>query len=169
MNPTRNHEVAGSIPGLASGLRIWRCRELWCRSQTQFGSCIAVAVAQAGSCSSDLTPSLGTSMCCGCGPKKMQKKKKKGEVQTHLMMGGAASSTICPPMFTEAQLASPLCHSTPGATNNLPFLEHTLGFQTSMTTRSPRQSTRPFLVCLQHQVSATSSNVTTAIQHSLAL
>ena len=31
-NPTRNHEVAGSIPGL-SGLRIRRCRELWCRSQ----------------------------------------------------------------------------------------------------------------------------------------
>ena len=29
-NPTRNHEVAGSIPGL-SGLRIRHCRDLWCR------------------------------------------------------------------------------------------------------------------------------------------
>ena len=29
-----------------SGLRIWRCHELWCRSQTQLGSCIAVAVVQ---------------------------------------------------------------------------------------------------------------------------
>ena len=33
-NPTRNHEVAGSIPGLVSGLRIWCCHELWCRSAT---------------------------------------------------------------------------------------------------------------------------------------
>ena len=42
MNPTSNHEVAGSIPGL-SGLRVWRCRELW--SQTWLGSHIAVALA----------------------------------------------------------------------------------------------------------------------------
>ena len=27
-----------------SGLRIWHNRELWCRSQMQLGSCIAVAV-----------------------------------------------------------------------------------------------------------------------------
>ena len=46
MNLTRHHEVVGSIPGLASlgGSRIWRCRELWCRSQTQLGSRVAVAV-----------------------------------------------------------------------------------------------------------------------------
>ena len=33
-NLTRNHEFAGSIPGLAllSGLMIQRCRELWCGS-----------------------------------------------------------------------------------------------------------------------------------------
>ena len=30
MNPTRTHEVAGSIPGSLSGLRIQHCRELWC-------------------------------------------------------------------------------------------------------------------------------------------
>ena len=30
---------------LLRGLRIWFCRELWCRSQTQFRSGIAVAVA----------------------------------------------------------------------------------------------------------------------------
>ena len=42
---------------LLSGLRIWRCLELWCRSQTQLGSCIAVA----GSCSASSTPGLGTS------------------------------------------------------------------------------------------------------------
>ena len=30
-----------------SGLRIQRCRKLWCRSQTQLGSGVAVAVAVA--------------------------------------------------------------------------------------------------------------------------
>ena len=32
-NPTRNHEVAGLIPGLAQWVKEWRCHELWCRSQ----------------------------------------------------------------------------------------------------------------------------------------
>ena len=36
-----------------------------------------VAVAVAGSYSCDLTPSLGTSICCGCGPKKKKKKERK--------------------------------------------------------------------------------------------
>ena len=60
-----------------SGLRIRRCRELWCRSKTRFESGIAVAVAKAGSCSSDSSPSLGTSICHRCGPKKQKRKKKK--------------------------------------------------------------------------------------------
>ena len=42
-NPTSNHEVAGSL-ALLSGLRIWHCRELWCRSQTQLRSHVVVAV-----------------------------------------------------------------------------------------------------------------------------
>ena len=37
-------------------LRIWHLHELWCRSQSQVGSHVAVSVLQAGSCSSDLTP-----------------------------------------------------------------------------------------------------------------
>ena len=42
-NETRIHEHVGSIPGFTqpvkelSGLRIRRCRELWCRSQTRLG------------------------------------------------------------------------------------------------------------------------------------
>ena len=37
---------------------------------------MVVVVAVAGSYSSDLTPSLGTSMCCGCGSKKTGGEKK---------------------------------------------------------------------------------------------
>ena len=38
---------------------------------------MAVAVVQAGSYSSDLTPGLGTSICSRCGCRKEKKKKKK--------------------------------------------------------------------------------------------
>ena len=55
---------------LLIGLRIWHCHKLWCRLQMRLGSCIAVAVAQASSCSSNSTPSLGTSICHRCAPKK---------------------------------------------------------------------------------------------------
>ena len=57
---------------LFGGLRIWQRPELWGRSQTwlRSGVAVAVAVAAAASCSSDSTPSLGTSICCRCGPKR---------------------------------------------------------------------------------------------------
>ena len=55
---------------LLSGLRIRRCPELWCRSQTLLGSLVAVAVVKADGYSSHLTPILGASMYCGCSPKK---------------------------------------------------------------------------------------------------
>ena len=48
---------------LISGLRIWSCHELWCRLYTWLRSGLAMAVAKAGSCRSNLTPSLGTSIC----------------------------------------------------------------------------------------------------------
>ena len=57
-----------------SGLRIQCCCEL-CRSQMWLRSGVPVTVAQAGSWSSNWPPSLGTSMCCICGPKKLKKKK----------------------------------------------------------------------------------------------
>ena len=77
MNPTGSHEVAGSIPGLVSGLGIRRYRARWCGLRIQLRSCVAVALAQAGGYSSDQTPSLGASTCRGCGPRKKQKDKKK--------------------------------------------------------------------------------------------
>ena len=46
MNSTHIQEDVGSIPGLAqgcSGVRIQCCHELWCRSQTQLRSLVAVA------------------------------------------------------------------------------------------------------------------------------
>ena len=73
------------VPSLASlsGLRIWRCRELWYRSQTQLGSHVAVAVAvavavvKAGSYNSEWTPSLGTSMCRRYGRKRQKQTNKQ--------------------------------------------------------------------------------------------
>ena len=38
---------------------------------------VAVAVAQASSCSSDSTPSLGTSICHGCSQKKAENAKQE--------------------------------------------------------------------------------------------
>ena len=47
--PTSIHEDVDSIPGFAQGLRILRCRGLWCRLQTWRGSGIAVVEAVASS------------------------------------------------------------------------------------------------------------------------
>ena len=81
-NPTNIHEDVGSIPGLAQW-RIQHCYELWQRLQTQLRSHVAVAVVQAGSCSSDLIPSLGTSTYRRCGPK-TQKNKNKNNKYIHI-------------------------------------------------------------------------------------
>ena len=64
---------------LFSGLRIWRCLELWCRLQMRLGSGVAVALVKASGHSSDSTPSLETSICYGCGPQKERKKKRKSQ------------------------------------------------------------------------------------------
>ena len=58
-----------------SGLRIRCCCELLCRLQMSLGCGVAVALLYARSNSSDYTPSLGASICCGCGPKKDKSQK----------------------------------------------------------------------------------------------
>ena len=62
---------------MLSGLRIGRCHELWCRSQTQLGAGVAVAATQASGYSSDSTPNLGTSIYYGVALKRERKKGRK--------------------------------------------------------------------------------------------
>ena len=61
---------------LINGLGIQCCCNLRHRWQIQFRSHVAMAIVQASSYSSDLIPSLGTSICCRSSPKKKKKKKK---------------------------------------------------------------------------------------------
>ena len=59
---------------LLTGLtRIWRCLSCSIGHGCGSGSGLAVGVAWVGSCSSNSTPSLGTSVCCRCSCKKKNK------------------------------------------------------------------------------------------------
>ena len=58
-----------------SGLRIWPCCELCCRSQPQLGSMLLWLWCRPASVAPIMTPSLGTSIRCGWSPKKKKKKK----------------------------------------------------------------------------------------------
>ena len=70
-----------SVPSSSASLRrlsIQHRHELWCGLQTWLRPRVAVIVVYATCAgSSDSTPSLGTSICYRCGPKKKKRKKRK--------------------------------------------------------------------------------------------
>ena len=60
-----------------NGLRIWHCRELWCRSQRQLESGIAVAVARPVATAPIQPLAWEFPNATGAAQKKTKKKKKK--------------------------------------------------------------------------------------------
>ena len=73
----RNREFPLWLSGLRTDWYPWSCGfDPW-PHLVDSGSNVAVAVIQAGSCSSNSTPSLGTSICCRCRPKKQKQIKNK--------------------------------------------------------------------------------------------
>ena len=104
-SPTSIHEDQGLTPGIAQWVKTQHCHELWFRSQMWLGSGVAVAMAWAGSCSSDLTPGLGTSICCRYSnppipPRKKAKKiffEKKHKLSSPTGQGAAPPPPPPPP------------------------------------------------------------------------
>ena len=84
INPPRICEDAHSMPASFSRIRIRGCPELCCRSQMQLGSHIALAMAEACSCTSDMTSSLGTSTGSTCVPQRRKQLNQETTPHTHI-------------------------------------------------------------------------------------
>ena len=74
-NKPDHYPIRGFHPCPLSGGQVSSLAELWDKSKILLRSCDAVAVAER--CPSNSTPSLGTSLGCGCSPKKKEEKKKE--------------------------------------------------------------------------------------------
>ena len=74
-NLTGIHEDVVSTSSLTQWLKDQPYYELWCRSQMPLGSSVAVAVVEASSCSSDLIPSLGSSIAASAALKKKKEER----------------------------------------------------------------------------------------------
>ena len=72
-NPSRNHEVAA----LLSGLRIWRCHKLSCRSQTLLRSGGAMALAGLAATALIRHPAWDSPYAAGAALEKTKKEKKR--------------------------------------------------------------------------------------------
>ena len=121
---TRITSMRTQVRSLAplSGLKIWRCHELWCRSQMRLRAGAAVAVVLANSCSSDSTPGMGTAICLRCNPKKTKIKKCSLSLNPLCPPPHSCASPFCPVLTastssppvplesTPARLLSPLFH-----------------------------------------------------------
>ena len=88
---TRNHGVSGSLPGLAQWVEdpALLLAVVWFADTAGIPRCCGSGVGRG--CSSDWTPSLGTSICRGERPKKWQ--KDKTNKQTH--RSGPAQVKLC--------------------------------------------------------------------------
>ena len=79
---------------------------MWLRSR--------VAVAVAGSCSSDWTPSLGTSICHRHGPKKKKKERKKEKEKAIAESQAPPFPSVAGPygfdLLTMSEICAPCSH-----------------------------------------------------------
>ena len=81
-NLTNINEDVGSIPGL----RIQRCLELWCRSQMQLGSHIAVAVVRQAAAAPIQPLARDLTYATSAALKKQNKTKQKKQKGYHLYL-----------------------------------------------------------------------------------
>ena len=111
-NLTSIHETWVRSLASLSGLIIQCCCELWCRLQMWFGSCTAVAMAWAGSHSSDLIRSRGSSIRHGCSPEKTKKDEEEALANEQLeralsyVMGEKYLYTHTTSLFQNAKIKS---------------------------------------------------------------
>ena len=83
----RNHEVSGLIPGLARGLKIRHCPDLWCRSQTRLGSLVALLWRRPAAAAPIILLAWEPPYSMGAALEKAKKQKKKNKnkkKKTHL-------------------------------------------------------------------------------------